>query len=168
MSNQAPFRYDVVGSFLRPEYLKDARAKFAEGRSAEEQLKETEDKAIKELVEKEKEVGLQAVTDGEFRRRYWHLDFLADLDGVEEIKSDHWSVHFKGHQPKAATLKIADKVDFGEHPFLEHFKYLKSVARRYSLQNDNSFTIYAASDLLCTCRRVYTDRTLSGHEGFIL
>ena len=115
MSNQAPFRYDVVGSFLRPEYLKDARAKFAEGKITEEQLKETEDKAIKELVEKEKEVGLQAVTDGEFRRRYWHLDFLADLDGVEEIKSDHWSVHFKGHQPKAATLKIADKVDFGEH-----------------------------------------------------
>lgn len=128
MSNQAPFRYDVVGSFLRPEYLKDARAKFAEGKITEEQLKETEDKAIKELVEKEKEVGLQAVTDGEFRRRYWHLDFLADLDGVEEIKWDHWSVHFKGHQPKAATLKIADKVDFGEHPFLEHFKYLKSVA----------------------------------------
>ena len=128
MSNQAPFRYDVVGSFLRPEYLKDARAKFAEGKITEEQLKETEDKAIKELVEKEKEVGLQAVTDGEFRRRYWHLDFLADLDGVEEIKSDHWAVHFKGHQPKAATLKIADKVDFGEHPFLEHFKYLKSVA----------------------------------------
>ena len=70
MSNQAPFRYDVVGSFLRPEYLKDARAKFAEGKITEEQLKETEDKAIKELVEKEKEVGLQAVTDGEFRRRY--------------------------------------------------------------------------------------------------
>ena len=80
MSNQAPFRYDVVGSFLRPEYLKDARAKFAEGKITEEQLKETEDKAIKELVEKEKEVGLQAVTDGEFRRRYWHLDFLADLE----------------------------------------------------------------------------------------
>ena len=56
MSNQAPFRYDVVGSFLRPEYLKDARAKFAEGKITEEQLKETEDKAIKELVEKEKEV----------------------------------------------------------------------------------------------------------------
>ena len=59
MSNQAPFRYDVVGSFLRPEYLKDARAKFAEGKITEEQLKETEDKAIKELVEKEKEGGIQ-------------------------------------------------------------------------------------------------------------
>lgn len=105
MSNQAPFRYDVVGSFLRPEYLKDARAKFAEGKITEEQLKETEDKAIKELVEKEKEVGLQAVTDGEFRRRYWHLDFLADLDGVEEIKSDHWSVHFKGISRKRQHLR---------------------------------------------------------------
>ena len=128
MSKQAPFRYDVVGSFLRPEYLKDARAELAEGKITEEQLKETEDKAIKELVEKEKEIGLQAVTDGEFRRRYWHLDFLADLEGVEEIKAEHWSVHFKGHQPKAATLKITDKIDFGNHPFLEHFEYLKCIA----------------------------------------
>ena len=95
MSNQAPFRYDIVGSFLRPEYLKDARAEFTEGKITGEQLKETEDRAIKELVEKEKKAGLQAVTDGEFRRRYWHLDFLADLDGVEEIKSDHWSVHLR-------------------------------------------------------------------------
>ena len=142
MSNQAPFRYDVVGSFLRPEYLKDARAKFAEGKITEEQLKEIEDKAIKELVEKEKEVGLQAVTDGEFRRRYWHLDFLADLDGVEEIKSDHWSVHFKGHQPKAATLKIADKVDFGEHPFLEHFKYLMTAfMHKYKILSAFGFVI---------------------------
>ena len=128
MGNRTPFRYDVVGSFLRPEYLKKAREEFAKGSIDAGQLKAVEDKAIQELVGKEKEAGLQAVTDGEFRRRYWHLDFLADLDGVEEIKADHWSVHFKGHQPKAATLKITDKIDFGNHPFLEHFKYLKSIA----------------------------------------
>ena len=129
MTAQPPFKYDVVGSFLRPDYLKKAREEFANGTIDAKQLKDVEDKAIKELVAKEKEVGLQAVTDGEFRRRYWHLDFLADLEGVEEIKADHWSVHFKGHQPKAATLKITDKIDFGNHPFLEHFKYLNSIAQ---------------------------------------
>ena len=129
MTVQPPFKYDVVGSFLRPDYLKKAREEFANGTIDAKQLKAVEDKAIQELVAKEKEVGLQAVTDGEFRRRYWHLDFLADLEGVEEIKADHWSVHFKGHQPKAATLKITDKIDFGNHPFLEHFKYLNSIAQ---------------------------------------
>lgn len=115
--------------FLRPDYLKKAREEFANKTIDAKQLKAIEDKAIQELVAKEKEVGLQAVTDGEFRRRYWHLDFLADLDGVEEIKADHWSVHFKGHQPKAATLKITDKIDFGNHPFVEHFKYLQSIGQ---------------------------------------
>lgn len=129
MAVQPPFKYDVVGSFLRPDYLKKAREEFANKTIDAKQLKAIEDKAIQELVAKEKEVGLQAVTDGEFRRRYWHLDFLADLDGVEEIKADHWSVHFKGHQPKAATLKITGKVDFGNHPFVEHFKYLQSIGQ---------------------------------------
>lgn len=129
MTVQPPFKYDVVGSFLRPDYLKKAREEFANKTIDAKQLKAIEDKAIQELVAKEKEVGLQAVTDGEFRRRYWHLDFLADLDGVEEIKADHWSVHFKGHQPKAATLKIIDKIDFGNHPFVEHFKYLQSIGQ---------------------------------------
>ena len=124
-----PYRYDIVGSFLRPDYLKDARTEYAEGTLSADQLREVEDKAIKELVEKEKAAGLKAVTDGELRRRYWHLDFLASLVGVEEIKADHWSVAFKGHQPKAATLEIVDKVDFDENSeFLDHFSYLKEVA----------------------------------------
>ena len=124
-----PYRYDIVGSFLRPDYLKDARAEYAEGTLSADQLREVEDKAIKELVEKEKAVGLKAVTDGELRRRYWHLDFLASLVGVEEIKADHWSVAFKGHQPKAATLEIVGKIDLDENSeFLDHFSYLKEIA----------------------------------------
>ena len=75
MTVQPPFKYDVVGSFLRPDYLKKAREEFANGTIDANQLKDVEDKAILELVAKEKEVGLQAVTDGEFRRRYWHLRF---------------------------------------------------------------------------------------------
>lgn len=126
---KAPFRYDIVGSFLRPDYLKKAREKYFNQEINEQELKEIEDKAILELVNKQKEVGLKAVTDGELRRRYWHLDFLASLKGIEEVKTKHWSVDFKGHQPKAANIKIVDKIDFDEHhPFLEHYNYLQSVA----------------------------------------
>ena len=126
--NRPPFRYDIVGSFLRPEALKEKREAFAAGKVTAEELKEAEDAAIRDLVAKEKEVGLKAVTDGEFRRRYWHLDFLAALEGIEEVGAEHWSVAFKGAQPKAATVKIVDKVDFGNHPFIEHFRYLQSLA----------------------------------------
>jgi len=126
--NRPPFRYDIVGSFLRPEALKKKREAFASGKISAEELKKAEDAAIRDLVAKEKEVGLKAVTDGEFRRRYWHLDFLAALEGIEEVGAEHWSVAFKGAQPKAATVKIVDKVDFGDHPFLEHFRYLQSLA----------------------------------------
>ena len=123
-----PFRYDIVGSFLRPEALKEKREAFAAGKIAASELKEAEDAAIRDLVAKEKEIGLKAVTDGEFRRRYWHLDFLAALDGLEEVGAAHWSVAFKGAQPKAATVQIVDKVDFGAHPFLAHFRYLQALA----------------------------------------
>ena len=68
--------YDIVGSFLRPEELKEARKVFSEGKISQDELKEIEDRLIDELVEKEKEVGLNAVTDGEFNRGWWHIDFL--------------------------------------------------------------------------------------------
>ena len=125
---KAPFRYDIVGSFLRPEALKNAREAFAHGEITAAQLEAAEDAAIARLVAKEREVGLLAVTDGEFRRRYWHLDFLAALGGVEEVGATQWSVAFKGAQPKAATIKITDQVDFSGHPFLAHFRYLNSLA----------------------------------------
>ncbi len=125
---EPPFRYDAVGSFLRPKSLKDARKQLSEGTITQQQLAIAEDKAIQELVGKEKAAGLKAVTDGEFRRRYWHLDFLAALDGVQEVGAEHWSVAFKGKQPKAETVKITGKINFSNHPFLEHFKYLKSIA----------------------------------------
>lgn len=130
MSTQIPFRYDIVGSFLRKKEIKDAREKYANGQITAEQLKEQEDASIKELVQDEKKVGLNAVTDGEFRRTFWHLDFLWDLAGVEKVAVDHFSIAFKGHQPKSQTLHIVDKVDFPlDHPFLQHFKYLQSVAK---------------------------------------
>lgn len=70
----APFRYDIVGSFLRPQAIHDARAKHAAGEISFEQLREVEDTEVSKIIEKQKAVGLHAVTDGEFRRRWWHLD----------------------------------------------------------------------------------------------
>ena len=126
---KAPFRLDHVGSFLRPERLKEARAKFNDGEITVEELERVENEEIIALIEKEKELGLKSVTDGEFRRAFWHLDFLENLDGVELVEVDHFSIQFKDKNVKPKTLRIVGKVDFSEnHPFVKHFKFLKEHA----------------------------------------
>ncbi len=126
---KAPFRLDHVGSFLRPERLKEARAKFNTGEINAEELERVENEEIIALIEKEKELGLKSVTDGEFRRAFWHLDFLENLEGVELVEVDHFSVQFKDKDVKPKTLRIVGKVDFSEdHPFVKHFKFLKEHA----------------------------------------
>lgn len=75
----APYKYDIVGSFLRDKEIKQARKDFSLGKINQSQLEEIENKSIENLVNEEKAVGLKAVTDGEFRRAFWHLDFLWDL-----------------------------------------------------------------------------------------
>ena len=126
---KAPFRLDHVGSFLRPERLKEARAKFNAGEINAEELERVENEEIIALIEKEKELGLKSVTDGEFRRAFWHLDFLENLEGVELVEVDHFSVQFKDKDVKPKTLRIVGKVDFSEkHPFVKHFKFLKEHA----------------------------------------
>ena len=126
---KAPFRLDHVGSFLRPEHLKEARAKFNDGEITAEELERVENEEIIALIEKEKELGLKSVTDGEFRRAFWHLDFLENLEGVELVEVDHFSVQFKDKDVKPKTLRIVGKVDFSEdHPFVKHFKFLKEHA----------------------------------------
>ena len=126
---RAPFRLDHVGSFLRPERLKEARVKFSTGEITAEELERVENEEIIALVEKEKELGLQSITDGEFRRAFWHLDFLENLDGVELVEVDHFSVQFKDKDVKPKTLRIVGKINFSEsHPFVKHFKFLKEHA----------------------------------------
>ena len=126
---KAPFKLDHVGSFLRPERLKEARAKFNAGEISSEELERIENEEIIALIEKEKELGLKSVTDGEFRRAFWHLDFLENLEGVELVEVDHFSVQFKDKDVKPKTLRIVGKVDFSEdHPFVKHFKFLKEHA----------------------------------------
>ena len=124
-----PYRADIVGSFLRPAAVKEARAQFAAGTLSREALTAVENDAIRDLVTKEKAAGLVAVTDGEFRRHMWHLDFLAELKGLRHVKAESWSVEFKGHQPNAETVVIADKIAFPEnHSFLAGFDFLKDAA----------------------------------------
>lgn len=126
-----PYRADVVGSFLRPAAVAQARAAFARGELSREALTAVEDEEIAALVKKELDNGLIAVTDGEFRRAFWHLDFLAGLKGIRhvKVKAEAWSVHFEGRQPKAETVVIEDRLSFpADHPFLEAFDRLKKIA----------------------------------------
>lgn len=128
MPSHAPFRADEVGSLLRPPALKEARAKFAEGKISAAELKRVEDDCIRAVVKRQEQAGLKAVTDGEFRRSWWHFDFLAGLEGVELVKGEK-AIQFHGIQTRAESLRIYGKVGFGNHPMLEHFKFLKSVAK---------------------------------------
>src|SRR6516162_2409921 len=101
-----PFRADHVGSFLRPAALK-----------------EVEDREIEKIVKKQEELGLQLATDGEFRRSWWHFDFLGMLDGVEVYATEQ-GIQFRGVQTKAQGLRIVGKIGFSDHPMLAHFKFL--------------------------------------------
>lgn len=82
MKNPAPYRYDIVGSFLRTHAIHEARSKFEAGEISAEELAKIEDTEIRGLVQKEENVGLKAVTDGEYRRAFWHMDFLWGLTGT--------------------------------------------------------------------------------------
>jgi len=124
-----PFRADQVGSLLRSAPVKEARTKRLAGEITPAELKAVEDAEIKKLVARQESIGLQAVTDGEFRRSWWHYDFLAKLDGVELVSVTQ-GLQFKGTQTKAEGLHVHGKIDFSaSHPMIEHFKYLKSVAK---------------------------------------
>ncbi len=123
-----PFRADQVGSLLRSAPVKEARTKRATGEFTPAQLKAVEDAEIRKLVAKQESIGLQGVTDGEFRRSWWHYDFLAALDGVELV-SVAQGLQFKGTETKAEGLHVHGKIDFTHHPMIEHFKFLKSVAK---------------------------------------
>src|SRR5712692_5392738 len=123
-----PFRADHVGSFLRPAALKEARAKREKGAITAAELKTVEDREIDKIIAKQQEIGLKLATDGEFRRSWWHFDFLSMLDGVELYESEQ-GIQFRGVQTKAQGLRIIGKVGFSNHPMLEHFKFLKAHAK---------------------------------------
>jgi 5-methyltetrahydropteroyltriglutamate--homocysteine methyltransferase len=127
MTTRPPFRADEVGSLLRPDELKAARAARAEGRSGADELLAVEDRCIRDVVRKQEQVGLKAVTDGEFRRAWWHFDFLGGLEGLDVVEAEH-GIQFQGVETKAQTLRVSGKVGFDGHPMLDHFRFLKEVA----------------------------------------
>ena len=127
MSNvTTPCRYDFVGSFLRPARLKKARRSFDEGKISYEELKKVEDDAITELIEKTKELGYHVITDGEFRRATWHLDFMWGFDGIGHTPTTT-GLPFHGEAAMVDDTFIDGKVGIsGEHPFVEHFRFVKA------------------------------------------
>ena len=128
--NTAPFRADHVGSLLRPARLKKAREQKEKGEIAEAELKAVEDEEILKIVRKQESIGLKDATDGEFRRAFWHYDFLEHLTGVEGYWGEAASaVQFKGVALKPKHIHVTGRIDFRDHPMLAHFSYLKSIAK---------------------------------------
>ena len=124
-----PYRADMVGSLLRTAPLKEARAKRDKGEISDADLSKIEDEEIRKIVKQQEAIGLEAVTDGEFRRSWWHYDFLWKLDGIEKASVDT-GIQFAGVQTKAEAPRVMGKIDFTNHPFVDHFKFLKSVATK--------------------------------------
>ncbi|HEX5007073.1 MAG TPA: 5-methyltetrahydropteroyltriglutamate--homocysteine S-methyltransferase [Hyphomonadaceae bacterium] len=127
---EAPFRADHVGSLLRTARLKDARAHDDKGVITPAELRAIEDEEILKIVRKQESIGLKDATDGEFRRAFWHYDFLEHLDGVESYWGEAaTAVQFKGVALKPKHMHVTGRIGFSDHPMLSHFSYLKSVAK---------------------------------------
>ena len=123
---QLPARYDHVGSFLRPKFLLDAREQKAKGAITAEQLRLVEDKAITEIVKFQEDVGLKSITDGEFRRTYFHLDFLEQLGGVK-VGEATLAIGADGKEHLVPpAIHVVDKVTHAKQIQLADFEYLKS------------------------------------------
>lgn len=148
-----PYRADIVGSFLRPRELHAARADFRAGRIDRAALTAVEDRLIDALVGRELAAGITAVTDGEFRRAFWHLDFLAALKGVRHVAAESWSVHFEGRQPKSETVEIDGRIGFpADHPFLAAFDAVRDAADRHGAPVKYTIPSPSMLHLICCVR----------------
>ena len=130
---QFPFRADHVGSLLRPAKLTQARAEHAQGRIATTELHDIEDTAIADAVRRQEEVGLPVVTDGEFRRAFWHLDFLTSFSNVRRTAPKlvaQFHTHDGPIDMEAHGLEVVGKIERPAPIFVDHFRYLKGVAKR--------------------------------------
>ncbi|WP_026909219.1 5-methyltetrahydropteroyltriglutamate--homocysteine S-methyltransferase [Paucisalibacillus globulus] len=123
----APFRADHVGSLLRPENLLKAREDFKIGNISKSELRDVETEELKRIVDKQIEVGLELVTDGEFRRSWWHIDFLENLNGLEGYVPER-GIPFQGIETEPYDVRNIGKISFkSNHPFLEDFKIFNDI-----------------------------------------
>ena len=158
---QTPFRYDYVGSFLRPERLKKARADFESGMINPSQLKEVEDECILDLVSKIKDLGYQVITDGEFRRSTWHLDFMWGFNGIEHKKTLAGNTTFDGEAAMIDDTYMISKISVKEHPFVEHFKFIKAledentIAKQTIPSPGQFYAYFTGAELLTTTLDIY-------------
>ena len=129
MSISGNKHFDAVGSYLRPAELKEARAKFANNEISAEQLRAIEDRLIEDVINKQKAHGLHFITDGEFRRSYWHLDFMWGFGGVEHIELDH-GYQFHGEETTKGSLKLTGKITGENHPFINDFLFVKQFEEK--------------------------------------
>jgi 5-methyltetrahydropteroyltriglutamate--homocysteine methyltransferase len=142
-----PFRADHVGSLLRPAALKDARATRERGEINADELRAIEDRAIASVIRKQEQVGLQSVTDGEFRRAFWNYDFLGKLDGVEAYLGER-KIKFQGPQPKPMMLRVIGKLgSYSPHPMIEHFRFVAAHAKALPNKPTPKMTIPSPSSL---------------------
>jgi len=170
-----PFTVDHVGSFLRSEGIKIARKDFFNGDITKKELRNIEDKEIEKLIEKEKKVGLHGITDGEFRRTFWHWDFLEHLNGIEGYTAEH------GRNQKLLAqaapdyhIRVIDRVSFNkDHPFLNDFAFLKeklgkdeNVIAKTSIPSPNMILRQEllANDDTSRIHRIYPDLTDFYHD----
>ena len=156
-----PFRYDFVGSFLRPQKLKDARKNFEEGTISQEKLTAVEDECILELVVKIKELGYHVITDGEFRRSTWHLDFMWGFEDIEHQKTVEGNTTFDAEAAMIDDTYMTGKISVKNHPFVEHFKFIKAledentVAKQTIPSPGQFYAYFTGAQLLNTTLEIY-------------
>jgi methionine synthase II (cobalamin-independent) len=121
---QTPYRYDFVGSFLRPQALKEAKAKYLDGEISKEDFDKVVNEEITKVVAKQKELGFHIITDGEFRRTFWHLDFMWGFEGVAHEATGN-GVRFNDELAILDDTYLVGKLRAKVHPFVEYFKFLK-------------------------------------------
>ena len=123
-----PFRADQVGSLLRPKELAQAKEKFRKDEISSDELKALEDKCIREAVQKQEEIGLQAITDGEMRRDWWHLDFMTQLDGVTAVVNP--GPRFGGTEEQPPIPSVTGKIGCSKPIFVDAFRFLKQNTKQ--------------------------------------
>lgn len=156
---KTPFRYDFVGSFLRPQALKDAKTKYQNNDITKDEYDKIVNEEITKLVTKQKELSFHAITDGEFRRTFWHLDFMWGFEGVEH-KATGGGVPFNDELAVLDDTYLIGKFKAKAHPFVEYFKFLKQFEDENTVAK---YTILHRRKLICS---LLCPAALKKHAGF--